>query len=154
MLKPGLVETKYCWNSDCSKCDCWNCYLYPLRWLCPGLVFYNLTLAIFIYIIFGFPLVRETWGWFIQLYLSNFSIYSKLFVIMLILVRDITWPNPYIDTYIWLDTHANTPCLVTGLVEARSCWSQVLLKPSHVESRSCWNQVMLKAGLGLGHLYN
>ena len=28
---------------------------------------------------------------------------------MLILVRNITWPNPYIDTYTWLDTHINTP---------------------------------------------
>ena len=28
---------------------------------------------------------------------------------MLILVWNTTWPNPYIDTYTWLDTHTHTP---------------------------------------------
>ena len=63
-------------------------------------------------------MVRYTYKYTMFGYRADWHTYPNQ---MLILVQNITRPNTYIDTYRWLDTHANTPCLVTGLVEARSC---------------------------------
>ena len=47
---------------------------------------------------------------------------------MLILVWNITWPNPYIDTYTWLDTNTNTPHWVRAVIGTHTLIHHVCLQ--------------------------